>query len=373
MTAREERRLMSELQESALTLEEIRQQYRVNYAGHPRYNRQRGPLLGLISGLEELLTEISETGAEGEAMRETVAELLQRYQSELGEIDAAQAEPLAVQRLWALRERLTLQRARYLRNFSGYPRSTRDGQLLVELSMDLALWSDELRQSRDEEGLEGAREQSERWLEEAETQRKLYEQELRQIKKAQRAGDAEERGRRIATCANSCFDLYKHHFAGLPRSSRRPGTLGRLIQRLQELYGELQELTRSGLRGGAHAQNLKVIEGALQRYRAEEKALRSTHEALTLEGQLQSYQDELRAVMERYNDDFAGQNRADRDLSLLVSLCERLFDLCAQLWPFVDREVDEAELIARASADQLRFLHREFEAVRDAQQTPERH
>ena len=364
---------MSELQERALTLEEIRQQYRVNYAGHPRYNRQRGPLLGLISGLEELIGELDKTEEDGDSMRETVTQLLQRYRSELGEIDTAQAEPLAVQRLWALRERLSLHRARYLRNFSGYPRNTRDGQLLVELSMDLALWSDEFRQSRDEEGLEGERERSESWLEEAEAQRKLYEQELRQIKKAQRSGDAEERGRRIATCANGCFDLYKHHFAGFPRSSRRPGTLGRVIQRLQELHSELQELIRGGLNSGPHMQNLKVIEGALQRYRAEEKQLRATHESLTLEGQLQAYQDELRAVMERYNDEFAGQNRSDRDLSLLISLCERLFDLCAQLWPFVDREVDEAELIARASADQLRFLHREFEAVRDAQQTPERH
>ena len=347
-----------------MTLEEVLQQYRINYAGHPRYNRRTAPLRGLIDSLKELLADCTGSAPEIEG---AARENLERYERELEAIEGAQALSPAHRKLWAFRERLTLYADRYQRHFAEQARSTRNRELLIEMSMDLAFWSAEFKRHLEHDSLAAERPQAESWLEEAQNRKKLYEGELKKIGAAQRSGAASEQGMLIAQLANQCFHLYRGQFAGRPRSSRRLSSLERLLQRLERLEERLTSLLRGGLSGEPHEANLKVIQGARARYQSELTTLRAAQKSLELEGLIEGLREELAHVMGLYREQFAGQSRADRDLDALSLLCDRLFDSCALLWPLADQGIDAADWLARDCTDQLRFLHAEFGAIRAAQ------
>jgi hypothetical protein len=261
---------------------------------------------------------------------ETAADNLDRYRSERDQIRQAQADPHTVFTA-TLANRANRAFDAYRRHFAGQDRGTRDRLLLHEMVGEL-----EELQSRMGKLVEQGADGAQRDLDTITQQLGMYREEVTNIARAQTVGTPEEVANRLAQLANSQFNVYRDHFAGKSRLSRRPELLQRVIGNLEEYQAEMKELQDEGFHSEMNRNNMSIVAQNLDLYRKElVEILKARGEASVadLAGSLGGAANEIFA---EYGENFAGKERRTRDTDLMGAICDRVREIALQMREIAD-------------------------------------
>lgn len=295
--------------------------YQLRFAGHARITRRLSELDDLINDTRAFLQEV--TVPEAEELRGVLKERLSLYETERGAIVEAQAEgPLAVEAS-ILGQRANFAMARYRRHFAGKPRKTRDLGLLAECGRDLEQIQERMTEIL--KSFEGGTLKED--IDIIGRSVELYKRERGEIVGARGMALIDQKAETLAEMANLQFELYRQHFAGRGRVSRRPGLLKRIIANLEQIRDQMQSHKAAGLRSTANDNNIRVVVENLKFYRRELKQIQDARRQASTSEQVDALANAANTVMAEYNEHFSGQNRATRDPELLSNIADRMGEL----------------------------------------------
>ena len=313
-------------------LEGVHAQYHLHFAGQSRLTRNAEMMRMMIEQAGAIETEAKGLNLKADpslqALLELCEERLSLYRSELTQIQRAQTEagPHGIEAAWhGTRANFVI--SRYRRDFAGENRGTRDLGLLAEMIADLdAIQAEMIELSTvygggslaDDLGVVGE------YLE-------MFRAEQQEIASARDAGSLDDQASNLAGFANSQFELYRLHFAGQARVSRRPELLERMVNNLTSTLERMKGLQSNGLHVQYNSDNIAVVEERLGLWREELTAIRDVRSQTPLLTMVENLSEAAEAVLEIYNEQFAGQGRESRDLQLLGALCDRLTELERQM------------------------------------------
>ncbi len=308
----------------------IYQNYDASFAGKPRATRDLVQLDGLISELESLIEDARTllNGSRNPAvisMVDTAKENLERYREERSLIAELKGDDVTIEAAHAANRANRIFDV-YGRHFAQKDRSTRDARLLDEMVEEL-----QAIRAQMERLVELGSSSAERDLEVVSRELNMYREEANHIRAAYRTGTPNDRVNRLAALANSQFSLYNAQFAGKGRTTRRPELLERMIANLEEYRSMMRQVQQSGFASTMNANNIRIVGDNLDMYRKEldeiRKARAST-EPSDLAGMLGGAANE---IMAEYRENFAGKDRATRDLDHLGNLCDGLWEAARQM------------------------------------------
>lgn len=310
--------------------EDIYKRYEAHFAGKPRATRDLDLLDELIGELDELVDEAKSqlNGGRDPAMI-SLLEMAKKnrdvYRTERQEVMAAKEQGPSTERAGQLVTEANLTFGRYHRHFANENRRTRDPGLLTEIIVELERIRGEMKQLVDEE--EGLRED----LETVEGNLEMYRNEFRAIEKVQESGTAQEQSDVLASLANDQFALYRQHFAGKPRPTRRPGLLERVVSQLKRIHKRMFQLKQGGLVSEANERNMEIVSNNLDVYQSELDQIREARASVTAQQLGGSLGGEANEIMAEYREEFAGENRSTRDLEHLSLICDRMCEIAYQM------------------------------------------
>ena len=358
------------------SIQQLHNAYQVGFAGQPRLTRAAGQLDAWVTQLKSLSSQAKVLPPQ---FKKEIATLIQNriklYQSEAAAIRNAQELNIVSQVAYGYIEWIKLHSDRYQRHFAGQARNTRDGSLLSELIVEAQVWLEQAKdhlKSNQGELEESAYKDLESWVERLGESEAMYQDELKKISEAQKEqGTAQERADLYAFMANQCFQLYRTHFSGHARSSRRLATLERCNRQLALISDLMQSLLsnhKSELDNAERAQsNLEIVQANLSTYQEEERQVDSAQTQLDYNGWVKNLGEAAQKVYDEYTENFANKPRGGCDPQLLGSLCDRLYDVAIQIRPFVEYSPEPEERgILFLILDQLRLYHREYSLVSEA-------
>jgi hypothetical protein len=353
------------------TLEQFQQSYQSQFAGQPRLSRDPRILDMWIARAEELIPQCKTLPKAAQtALLKTINDRISLYKKEAAAIRLSQKLNEASQAAYRYIEWSKLGTDRYERHFAGQSRNTRDSALLSELIVDAKLWvakSQKHLSDHEDEFEENAKQDLEAEMDRLKERVVLYEGELKAIASAQSDGDSTQQSDLLAYLANQNFILYRAHFGGHPRNSRRLETLERVTSNLDAIRNHMKRLHREGLDTERHLQNLKVVEHNLKSYRAEEEKIQSTQNSMSYDQWIEALSEGAQKVHAMYQEEFAGKNRSTCDPVLLNVLCDQLYDLAYQMRPFIQSSPHpEERSLLQNTLDQFRVYHREYLLVSEA-------
>lgn len=343
----------------------IHRRYLANYAGQPRISRDPDALQRMVREMDDLTTQVRRLpAAQQMQLAKEVRENRDLYAQEIKAIREAQAG--GDESLYAhhLATQAGIVSGRYRRSFAGRGRATRDMALLSEMISDLErllpLMEEQLSRVQSEElrlALEAARENL-----------PLYQAELQEIRTAQGTGELEQQADVLASLANHQFELYRLHFAGHPRLSRRPALLARMIESLERIHADMLALKARGLTLETNDKNAEIVASRVAAWHTELTAVRDTKSRSRLDELVNALGEAANAIFEQYRKHFAGQDRRTRDLELLNGLTDGLTDIARQMED-LDRVRDDQTNRTNLGIvlDHIRMYDREFDQVREAQ------
>lgn len=343
--------------------EAIHRQYDAHFAGQPRITRDASLLDAIIDETDAALAD-----ARGVPGAEPVLERLRQnramYQQEVAAVRAAQAqgpEAFEVHRIgtWA-----GLVFDLYRRHFAGKSRGTRDLGLIGEL-IDL------LERLDAESASLSARVGAIADLADVRSgiteNLALYRKERAAIVSARGAGTLEEQGDLLAAVANGQFTLYRVHFAGKSRVSRRPALLARMIGALETVGDRMRALRAQGLHAESNDKNIEIVEARLAAWREEIEAIRAQKQKTSFADLVTALGTAANEVFATYRKQFAGQDRTTREPEELGELLDQLIEV-ARLMDDLDRVRDDAgnQHNLGVVLDHLRLYQREYGLILDA-------
>ena len=350
---------MATLAELTTRLDQIDSRYRGRFAGQPRISRDP-------EELEQLLRDVAAVEAEGAKVLDEAALTRLRtsrelYTKELALVQEARAAgPAAVQA-----HRLTTQAAlimnRYSRFFAGQNRSTRNLGLLDEFIGDLTQIEAELV------ALQGRGADVAGDLDRVRHALNIYRQETGAIRSARGDDSLPQQAQRLATLANDQFERYRNLFANQQRISRHPKTLEAMLHALKEIHAQMLALRTRGVSGGSHAGNIQIVGDRIASWENEVRTIRDVIARAPLTERVGRLGEAANAVFAAYRQDFAGKDRATRDLGKLALLIEQLWHVHRSM-DAIDR-ADGDDTNARNLSivtDQLRAYDREYTAIEQA-------
>ena len=314
--------------------EALHAHYSIHFAGRPRATRDLVGADVLVSEAKEIcITAESMTGEGAERLLETAKERLSLYETERKAVLDAHAAGLDAARGVRLGTRANLVFSRYRRHFAGQDRRSRDLGLMDELISDCEALQREAAALVVSKAPEGLRKDLEIITENL----ALYRRERAAIIEARSSGTPEERGSALANLANRQFELYKLHFAGQSRMSRRAGLLERIQAELSTIAEGMAQLSANGLGGEANAANAGIVAERYAIYGKELEQLSMVHERATAFQRLRAIEQSADTVLGKYDETFAGQDRATRDPADLSLLCDQMAELERQMAELVER------------------------------------
>lgn len=354
------------LQDLRARADRIHRQYQTNYAGHPRITRDPDALESMVKQMDLLIAHSRRLPASQQMqISRTLRDNRNLYAREVKAIRDAQADGPEAMYAHQLASWANFASARYRRHFAGQNRATRDPALLEEMVADLdrlvPLIADQ-RTRVDSEELQTAHSNAQQNL-------ALYRTELDAVRAAQTEADPEQRADLLARLANDQFAIYRDHFAGKSRISRRPALMERMITTLEGILEGMKALQAGGLTTGSNGQNIGIVEERLSGYRTELTAIRDSKSSASFEDLVTALGEAANALFAEYREHFAGQNRATRDPAVITRLCDGLFDIARQMDDLDRVRDDEAnQRNLGIVLDNLRLYDREFELILQAQQ-----
>ncbi|WP_428267367.1 hypothetical protein [Haliangium sp.] len=218
----------------------------------------------------------------------------------------------------------------YERHFAGRSRASRDARCLGELLERLLDCQHRLESLPDA----ATRERAADSLATVERQALMLEDECTHILNARQVQAPAERAALLATRINEQFALYRTHFAGQSRLSRRPRLLQRIINNLDDIQAELDDKALLELDDdGTSEANRKLVAEELPRLRRELGLIELEHQAASVTERAAALGVAANTELRAYNLYFAGQDRATREPERLLSICDRLTEI---EWQFLD-------------------------------------
>lgn len=346
-------------------------EYGARFAGKPRASRDLDALERIISRLDALVRDGREHQNGGrdpalQSIMEQAVENLEIYQKERDRIAEVQSGGAVVIEGSALASWANLIFGQYYRHFAGKQRATRDLGLLSEILAELELVEERMVSLLEAD--EGAATLASDLATVRENQG-VYEAELARITEARGKGSLEDRASYLAVAANEQFAVYRAHFAGKPRVSRRPDLLDRVIVTLEHVGESMAKLRGRGLKSQQNTNNIKVVQQQLATYRGELDQIREAKAGTSAGDLVGNLGAAANSVMEEYRAGYAGQDRATRQLEPLSRMCDEMLDIARQmraLRALTDSEANEKNLTI--VLDNLLLYQQEWEAIEQAQE-----
>lgn len=351
--------------------QQLYNEYGARFAGKPRATRDLEELDDIIERLEALVEEGKQLQNGGrdpalQSILEQANENLDIYEEERERIRAVQSGGEIVVEGSALASWANLLFGQYYRHFAGEARATRDLGLLSEILAELEFVEERMADLIEQD------EAAESLADDLETVRgnkDLYEKELQRIAQARSSGTAQDQASYLAVAANEQFTVYREHFGGKPRVSRRPELLERVIVTLESIEAKMKELQRSGLQSEQNDNNIETVAQQLSTYRDELNKVQQAKQGTTPDELVGNLGAAANAVMEEYGANYAGKDRSTRDLELLSRLCDEMLDIARQMRSLrarIDSEANERNL--SIVLDNLLLYQQEWEEIEKVQQ-----
>ena len=367
-----------------LTLEEIHQIYQASFAGHPRISRNPEMLDTWSTRLKAMKKELKILPkAQAKEVNDLIQSRMNLYQNEAREIRKLQNLNFPSRKFYEFVEWINLNHQRYQRHFAGQSRNTRDLGLLSELILDLKMSLENLQELKEgfEDELNGdLAQQLNQNIDVAQKRVELYENESKAIRKVRTEGTLEQRADLLAYLANQNFKIYREHFLGKPRSSRRLATLERVSDNLEQVKEYMELIIESGLEQEQLKSNLDIVKSNLKLYYDEQVQITQSQASMGYTEWMTSLKSAIEEVSKSYQENFAGKARSSCDPELLKSLCDLLFDLAYQYEPFMTIDLDERDEVIEIDGNdlktyklvlhQIRLYHQEWNWVSQAQVSP---
>ena len=311
--------------------EDVYKRYEAHFGGKPRATRDLDLLDELIVELEDVIAKAKNSLNGGRnpatvSLLDMAKQNLGTYREERTAIVEAKEQGPASTIGSRLATEANLTFGRYHRHFANKNRRTRDTGLLTEIIIELDRIRGEMQSLADgeEPGLEEN-------IEIVEGNLKMYRDEYRAIESAQEGGSAQEQADVLAALANEQFALYRGHFAGKPRPTRRPGLMERIVSQLKRIHKRMFELKQGGLVSEGNERNMEIVSKNLDVYQSELEKIREARDSVTTEQLVGSLGAQANEIMDEYRSDFAGENRRTRDLGQLSLICDRMGEIAYQM------------------------------------------
>lgn len=357
--------MASKVTELQQELEQIMAGYDAGFAGQARATRDLAVLDELIARLKKLVPQLEKAPAgEVGSTLETARTQLKMYENEHVEITNAKAGGSDALEFSQLAAFANFVFARYLRHYAGKPRNSRDVGLIKEMS-------EELRAIRKKMSVilsvgPNASFQSDADLVSRMVER--YEEEQKAIEAAQLTGTAEERAGNLAELANSQIDLYRQHFMGQARITRRPALLQRIIENLRRIRSAMASLQLPAKGAENNRSNLSIVENTLRHDEAELIEIRKTRQAAPMKDILGMLGGAANEIFDEYRKRFGGQDRRQVDLNAFSVLCDKLGEIARQMYDIGRTEESEMnERNLEIVSETLRQYEEEWKAINKAQ------
>lgn len=342
----------------------IHQRYDTYFAGQPRISRDAALLDEMLVQLDALAAELAALPKdERPELQSTVDANRALYRREAEAIRALQAGGPELHAAHDASQWAQLTAHRYRRHFAGRARGTRDLALLGEMIDDLARIERSLveMQPRVDDEIVATT------LATVRQNLELYRGERTAIATAREAGTLQEQADTLAALANDQFQLYRDHFAGQSRLSRRPALLERIIGQLEQLGDRMRALEAQGLYAESNEKNAQIVAERVGLYRQELGAVREARQQASLSALVDAFGEAANAVFARYREHFAGQDRGSRELDRLAALCDSLFDLARQMDDLDRVRADETnQHNLSVVLDHLRLYEKEYGLIQES-------
>ena len=296
---------MSQLGEQ---IDTIHNRYRAQFAGFPRITRDTEELVKILDEVRSL-----DTAAAGDAEKERLQANTSLYEAELENIKAAQSEGPAALQVHRLSTWANFVQGRYARFFAGQERRSRDLGMLAEMIEDAEQLIEQMRAL----GAKSMTEPLQKAIELTESNLKVYRVERERIREDRKKVFGAERGTLLARLANAQFNRYRTHFANKTRVSRNPRLLEHIADGLQEILDAMDALLMDGFNTEVHKKNIELVKGNLATYRAELVNIRTAKRESSLRDRVGFLGSAANDIFKVYRENFAGKDRATRDLDLL--------------------------------------------------------
>ena len=359
------------VQELESAAQRINSTYILRFAEQPRITRDPSVLDKMIADSKALLEDLKRARKTGKRLpadlRKNVKERLSLYETEKGAVKQAQGAGANAVEAARLGHRANNVFYGYARHFAGQSRETRDLGLMDEIVENLEGILGEM------EALErtyGALEGLTRDQGVVKERLELYRSERTKIGDAYGDGEPDQRSGRLATLANAQFQIYRNHFAGKSRLSRRPSLIQRVIKGLAKIEDDMNTLKSGGKlssdASGHNDANIKIVIDRRSAYEAELVEIRKAKESEDLDRIVRAFGEAVDQVMSEYGENFAGKDRGTRDLNLLSSLCDRMGECENQLTKLLEiRESTQNEHNLAVSRDMQHLLEREWRKIKE--------
>ncbi|MEO1269290.1 MAG: hypothetical protein AAFX99_14395 [Myxococcota bacterium] len=345
----------------------VHARYTFRFAGHPRATRDLTELDSILSDTKNLVKKTRSLQRHtSQELRQTLDERLELYQNERRAILELVARGPEVRQASMLGSTANIIHAHYRRHFAGMSRSTRDTALLDDMHTQMLALRDDmenLRQNYDDESLQ-------RDIEVVEGHLELYRTEREAILETQRSGTPQEQADLLAALANAQFEVYRTHFAGRERVTRRPELLERLRTMLNQLLDRMRELKSNGLQSSTHDTNIRVVRERMEVYAEELEAVQIARSRANVTDLVLNLGHAANQEMNTYRENFAGKDRASRDLALLSGICDRLGEIERQMRT-IDQEHPGTSSTNNRNLhlvrDHIRVYEAEYDRIAEAQ------
>lgn len=352
-------------------MDSISSAYDRDFAGQPRATRDLGSIDELIRRTTEVLRRIDEIpqaaqGPQLAELRTTVSGSLDTYEAEKKAILLARDQGPELTEFGRQASLANFTFSKYGRHFAGHSRLTRDTGLLAEMREDLK----QIKKRMEAVAKKKRNANFDKDINVVEQNIALYEKELAEIQKAQDALAPADRAGLLAEVANAQFALYRTHFAGKSRLTRRPQLLQRMIDNLKRIKKSMDALVAAG-DGGEHTEkNADIVRQNLELYETELGEVRKARQGTKMADLMGSLGGSANELFEAYRSAFAGKNRTEVDRELLGNLCEQLHEILRQMTDLSRaEEVESNERNIDIVMDQLSMFEQEWEAVGNAQKS----
>ena len=339
------------------------ERYRREFAGRSRIGRDPQVLDGLVAQLQQVLVECD--SVEGsEALRGTIEERITLYRNERKAIADAQAGGPDVAAAFRLHDWSWMDGRRYARHFAGQGRSTRDLGLMLEMLEGERRRKSEMERiaARHDEGWRAET------IEAMSQGVKLYSGEAEAIAETRAGLSAGQKAQTLASLANAQFQLYRTHFEGQSRRTRRPALLERIIGQLQDIASAMEALDKGGLDSDANRGNIQKVRDRVRHHQEELTKVKQARASTTPADLSGAYADEANTLFNEYRERFAGRARKDVDAAALSGLCDRILLVAQNMGDLYATSalpgVDKNLLI---TLDNLKAYEREWSRIQEAQ------
>jgi len=341
-------------------LDNLQGQYSLRFANQPRITRDLAVLDAIIDGTEKILHEAQ--AAKGSAATETVAvarERLQFYREVRDNVAEAKKAGEDAHKASELGTLANFVFGKYRRHFASKDRQTRDLGLLGEMVEDLKAIKADM-----EPLVKRVPEHARENFDIVTRNLEMYITERGEVVESRGGLNNSDLSNLLGGLANDQFAVYGVHFANRARTTRRPELLERIIANLENILDQMKSMSYIN---ETTKRNIGIVNDRLVLYRDELQKIRTSQRVSNLDELVDSLRYEGNRIIDEYGAQFAGQDRATRDLSALSDLCERLGEvekLMRKLARIYDHERNNANMWLMRDA--LGMFEREYRAIEDA-------